>query len=169
LWISRVRTCYDPIYKVNPPLRTHDDGAALRMAVADDTIDAFATDHAPHPREDKNCEWAAAAFGTLVLQTALSVAQHTRVKSGLLDWRGLADRMSVRPARIGGVQTQGRGLEPGAPAHVCVLDASTRWMVDPEVVASKSRTTPYTSMELPGSVRHVIFGDIPTVIDGAIA
>ncbi len=160
---------YDPIYKVNPPLRTHDDVAALRMAVADGTIDAIATDHAPHPNEDKDCEWAAAAFGMLGLQTALSVAQHTLVESGLLDWRGLADRMSVRPARIGGVLAQGQRLEPGAPAHVCVLDASARWVVDPDVVASKSRNTPFTSMGLPGSVRHVIFGGIPTVIDGALA
>jgi dihydroorotase len=160
---------YDPIYKVNPPLRTHDDVAALRMAVADGTIDAIATDHAPHPHEDKDCEWAAAAFGMLGLQTALSIAQHTLVESGLLDWRGLADRMSVRPARIGGVQTQGQGLEPGAPAHVCVVDASARWIVDPDAVASKSRNTPYASMELPGSVRHVIFGGVPTVIDGALA
>lgn len=160
---------YDPIYKVNPPLRTHDDVAALRMAVADGTIDAIATDHAPHPNEDKDCEWAAAAFGMLGLQTALSVAQHTLVESGLLDWRGLADRMSVRPARIGGVLAQGQRLEPGAPAHLCVLDASARWVVDPDVVASKSRNTPFTSMGLPGSVRHVIFGGIPTVIDGALA
>jgi dihydroorotase len=77
--------------------------------------------------------------------------------------------MSVRPARIGGVQTQGPGLESGAPAHVCGVDASARWIVDPDAVASKSRNTPYASMELPGSVRHVIFGGIPTVIDGVLA
>lgn len=160
---------YDPIYKVNPPLRTHKDVAALRMAVADGTIDAIATDHAPHPHEDKDCEWAAAAFGMLGLETALSVAQLALVDTGLLDWRGLADRMSVRPARIGGVGSQGQGLVPGAPAHVCVVDPTARRIIDPEAVASKSRNTPYAAMELPGSVRHVIFGGVPTVRDGVLA
>ena len=160
---------YDPIFKVNPPLRTHDDVAALRLAVADGTIDAIATDHAPHPHEDKDCEWAAAAFGMLGLETALSIAQFALVDTGLLDWRGLADRMSVRPARIGGVESQGQGLIPGAPAHVCVVDPTARRIVDPEAVASKSRNTPYAAMELPGLVRHVVFGGVPTVRDGVLA
>ena len=160
---------YDPIYKVNPPLRTHDDVAALRLAVADGTIDAIATDHAPHPHEDKDCEWAAAAFGMLGLETAFSIAQLSLVDTGLLDWRGLADRMSVRPARIGGVESQGQGLIPGAPAHVCVVDPTARRIIDPEAVASKSRNTPYAAMELPGLVRHVVFGGVPTVRDGVLA
>jgi dihydroorotase len=160
---------YDPIFKVNPPLRTHDDVAALRLAVADGTIDAIATDHAPHPHEDKDCEWAAAAFGMLGLETALSIAQFALVDTGLLDWRGLADRMSVRPARIGGVESQGQGLIPGAAAHVCVVDPTARRIVDPEAVASKSRNTPYAAMELPGLVRHVVFGGVPTVRDGVLA
>ena len=160
---------YDPIFKVNPPLRTHDDVAALRLAVADGTIDAIATDHAPHPHEDKDCEWAAAAFGMLGLETALSIAQFALVDTGLLDWRGLADRMSVRPARIGRVESQGQGLIPGAAAHVCVVDPTARRIVDPEAVASKSRNTPYAAMELPGLVRHVVFGGVPTVRDGVLA
>jgi dihydroorotase len=160
---------YDPIYKVNPPLRTHDDVEALRLAVADGTIDAIATDHAPHPHEDKDCEWAAAAFGMLGLETAFSIAQFALVDTGLLDWRGLADRMSVRPARIGGVESQGQGLIPGAPAHVCVVDPTARRIIDPEAVASKSRNTPYAAMELPGLVRHVVFGGVPTVRDGVLA
>ena len=160
---------YDPIYKVNPPLRTHDDVAALRLAVADGTIDAIATNHAPHPHEDKDCEWAAAAFGMLGLETAFSIAQLALVDTGLLDWRGLADRMSVRPARIGGVESQGQGLIPGAPAHVCVVDPTARRIIDPEAVASKSRNTPYAAMELPGLVRHVVFGGVPTVRDGVLA
>ena len=160
---------YDPIYKVNPPLRTHDDVAVLRLAVADGTIDAIATDHAPHPHEDKDCEWAAAAFGMLGLETAFSIAQLALVDTGLLDWRGLADRMSVRPARIGGVESQGQGLIPGAPAHVCVVDPTARRIIDPEAVASKSRNTPYAAMELPGLVRHVVFGGVPTVRDGVLA
>ena len=160
---------YDPIYKVNPPLRTHDDVEALRLAVADGTIDVIATDHAPHPHEDKDCEWAAAAFGMLGLETAFSIAQLALVDTGLLDWRGLADRMSVRPARIGGVESQGQGLIPGAPAHVCVVDPTARRIIDPEAVASKSRNTPYAAMELPGLVRHVVFGGVPTVRDGVLA
>ena len=160
---------YDPIYKVNPPLRTHDDVEALRLAVADGTIDAIATDHAPHPHEDKDCEWAAAAFGMLGLETAFSIAQLALVDTGLLDWRGLADRMSVRPARIGGVESQGQGLIPGAPAPVCVVDPTARRIIDPEAVASKSRNTPYAAMELPGLVRHVVFGGVPTVRDGVLA
>src|SRR5207342_3874771 len=92
---------YDPIYKVNPPLRSAADVEALRAGLADGTIDCVATDHAPHPHEDKDCEWAAAAMGMVGLETALSVVQHTMVDTGLLDWAGVADRMSVRPAAIG--------------------------------------------------------------------
>src|SRR5919106_2004735 len=95
-----VRT-YNPVFKVNPPLRTERDVLALREALADGTIDIVATDHAPHPHEDKDCEWAAAAMGMVGLETALSVVQQTMVETGLLDWAGVADRMSVRPAQIG--------------------------------------------------------------------
>ena len=93
---------YDPVYKVNPPLRTEADVLALREALADGTIDCVATDHAPHPHEDKDCEWAAAAMGMVGLETALSVVQHTMVDTGLLDWAGVADRMSARPAASAG-------------------------------------------------------------------
>ena len=160
---------YDPMYKVNPPLRTHDDVAALRMALADGTIDAIATDHAPHPHEDKDCEWAAAAFGMLGLQTAFSVALLTMVEPGLLDWRGLADRMSVRPARIGAVADQGHELIAGSAANVCIVDPSATWTVDAGAMASKSRNTPYASMTLPGAVTHVLFRGQPTVLDGVLA
>src|SRR3954449_2031014 len=101
---------YDPRYKVNPPLRTDEDVQALRAALADGTIDAVATDHAPHASEDKDCEWAAAAFGMTGLETALSVVQEAMVETGLLDWAGVADRMSLRPARIGRLGGHGRGL-----------------------------------------------------------
>src|SRR5699024_246309 len=92
-----VRT-YDPLYKVNPPLRSDDAVTALREGLADGTIDGVATDHAPHPMEEKECEWSAAAFGMLGLETALSVVQHTMVDPGLLDWKGVATRMSTTPA-----------------------------------------------------------------------
>lgn len=160
---------YDPIYKVNPPLRTRDDVEALRQGLADGTIDAIATDHAPHPKEDKDCEWSAAAFGMLGLQTALGVAIEAMLDTGLLDWRGLADRMSIRPARIGGVRTQGHDLQVGSIANICLIDPQARWEVDPGLLASKSQNTPYAQMSLPGRVVHVMFAGRPTVVDGSLA
>ena len=95
----------------------------------------MATDHAPHPHEDKDCEWAAAAFGMLGLETALSVVQQTMVDSGLLDWAGVADRMSFRPARIGRLSDHGRPLEDGAPANVVLYDPRASRVVDPSETA----------------------------------
>ena len=108
LLTDELAATYDPIYKVNPPLRSQADVEALRAGLADGTIDIVATDHAPHPHEDKDCEWAAAAFGMLGLETALSIVQHTMVDAGLLDWAGVAERMSYAPARIGRVSEHGR-------------------------------------------------------------
>lgn len=162
-------TSYDPLFKVNPPLRTAADVAALRVALADGTIDAIATDHAPHPHEDKDCEWAAAAMGMLGLETAFSVAMETMVAPGLLSWRELADRMSIRPARIGRVPTQGHDLVVGAVANIAVVDPSGSRTITPTALASKSRNTPYVGMELPGRVVHTLFAGTPTVLDGALA
>ena len=106
---------YDPVYKVNPPLRTATDVAALREALADGTIDCVATDHAPHPLEDKETEWAAAAFGMTGLETALRVVQEAMVETGLLDWAGVADRMSARPAAIGRLPATGSRWRRGHP------------------------------------------------------
>jgi dihydroorotase len=160
---------YDPVYKVNPPLRTSADVTALRAALAAGTIDAIATDHAPHAHEDKDCEWAAAAFGMLGLQTAFSIAVLTMIHSGLLDWRALADRMSVRPARIGRALGHGQDLKVGAPANICVVDPGASWVVEPETFASKSRNSPYSGMTLPGKVVHVLKAGKPTVEDGDLA
>ena len=99
---------YDPVFKVNPPLRTAADVAALRAGLADGTIDCVATDHAPHPVEDKETEWEAAAFGMTGLETALRVVQEAHGGAGLLDWAGVADRMSARPAAIGRLSGHGR-------------------------------------------------------------
>lgn len=159
---------YDPIYKVNPPLRTAADIEALREALADGTIDAIATDHAPHPHEDKDCEWGAAAFGMLGLETAFSIAVKTMIEPGLLDWRGLADRMSVAPARIGRVREQGHALEVGSIANIAVVDPSASRVISSDHLASKSRNTPYATMELPGTVVHVLYGGNVTVRDGAL-
>ena len=160
---------YDPVYKVNPPLRTAEDVAALRSALADGTIDAIATDHAPHPHEDKDCEWGAAAMGMLGLQTALGVAIETMVAPGLLSWRQLADRMAVTPARIGRVSTQGHDLVVGAVANITVIDPSARTVVEPTALASRSRNTPYAGRTLPGRVVHTLYAGTPTVLDGALA
>lgn len=157
---------YDPIYKVNPPLRRESDVMALRLAVADGTIDVIATDHAPHPHEDKDCEWAAAAMGMLGLETALGIAIMTLVKPGLVDWHILAERMSVAPARIGQVQDQGQPVAVGAPANIAVIDPNGTWIVDR--LASKSRNTPFAGMTLPGSVRHVLSRGTLTVRDGSL-
>ncbi len=160
---------YDPIYKVNPPLRTAADVEALREALADGTIDAIATDHAPHPHEDKDCEWGAAAFGMLGLETAFSIAVKTMIEPGLLDWRGLADRMSVAPARIGRVREQGHAIEVGSIANIALVDPTGTRVISSDRLASKSRNTPYASMELPGTVVHVLYGGNITVRDGALA
>ncbi len=160
---------YDPIYKVNPPLRTAADVEALRAGLADGTIDAVATDHAPHPDEAKDCEWAAAAMGMLGLQTALSVVQQVMVDTGLMDWAAVADRMSIRPARIGRVDGHGRGLEVGSPGNVTLVDPNTTWTVDPHALASKSHNTPYRQLTLPGSVVATFLRGNATVIDGKLA
>ncbi|GAA4500353.1 dihydroorotase [Actinoallomurus oryzae] len=159
---------YDPIYKVNPPLRTKADVEALREALADGTIDCVATDHAPHPVEAKETEWAPAAMGMIGLETALSVAQAAMVDTGLLDWAGLADRMSVRPARIGRLAGQGHLPVPGAPANLTLYDPDVRRVVDPAASVSKSRNTPFAGLELPGRVHATFLRGRPTVLEGKV-
>jgi dihydroorotase len=159
---------YNPIYKVNPPLRTQADVQALREALADGTIDCVATDHAPHPVEDKETEWPAAALGMIGLETALSVVQEAMIETGLLDWAGVADRMSARPARIGRLSGHGRRLRAGAPANLTLVDPSVRWAVDPGGFASKSRNTPYQGMTLPGRVVATFLRGRPTVLEGKL-
>ncbi|MFF5257461.1 dihydroorotase [Actinomadura viridis] len=159
---------YDPIYKVNPPLRTEADVMALREALADGTIDCVATDHAPHPVEAKETEWAVAAMGMIGLETALPVVQEAMVDTGLLDWAGVADRMSFRPARIGRLSGQGRPLEAGSPANITLYDPAPRRAVDPFAMTSKSRNTPYAGMELPGRVVATFLRGKPTVLEGKL-
>ena len=143
---------YDPIYKVNPPLRSADDVEAVREGLADGTIDIVATDHAPHPMEDKECEWDAAAFGMLGLETALSIVKQTMVDTGRLTWAQVADRMSSKPAEIGRVAGHGRPLAAGEPANVVLYDPAATWVVDPADIASLSRNTPYAGLKFPGRV-----------------
>jgi dihydroorotase len=159
---------YDPVFKVNPPLRGKADVEAVREGLADGTIDAVATDHAPHPVEDKDCEWSAAAFGMLGLETALSVVQETMVDTGLLTWAEVADRMSFAPARIGAVADHGRPLAAGEPANLTLVDPVARRAIDPRESASLSRNTPYAGMELPGRVVATFLRGVPTVLDGRL-
>jgi dihydroorotase len=159
---------YDPVFKVNPPLRTQEDVAALRAALADGTIDIVATDHAPHPVEAKDCEWGAAAMGMTGLETALSVVQETMVDTGLLDWAGVALRMSVTPAVIGRVSGQGRPIAAGEPAHLTLVDPVARRVVDPAAMATRGRNSPYRGRTLPGRVVATFYGGRPTVLDGAL-
>jgi dihydroorotase len=142
---------------VNPPLRTEADVMALREALADGTIDIVATDHAPHPAETKECEWQEASFGMLGLETALSIVNKTMVETGLMNWATVADRMSYAPARIGLYENQGQELKVGAPAHMAVMDPTSLFTVDRDLVASRSRNTPFHGMELPGQIVATIF------------
>ncbi len=176
---------YDPVFKVNPPLRTRADVEALRTALADGTIDCVATDHAPHPVEDKETEWQVAAFGMTGLETALRVVHAAMVETGMLDWAGVADRMSVRPAAIGQLNgsteargsdgpggvapLHGRPLEPGAPANLVLYDPAARGVIDPAQQASRSRNTPFAGLELPGQVVATFLRGTPTVLDGKLS
>ncbi len=159
---------YNPVYKVNPPLRADADVHALRAALADGTIDIVGTDHAPHPSEAKECEWAAAAMGMTGLETALSVVQETMIETGLMDWADFARVTSTTPARIGQLEDQGRPLDVGEPANIVLVDPGARWNVDPHAMATKGRNSPFAGMELPGKVVATFFNGHPTVLDGKL-
>ncbi|GAB3466580.1 dihydroorotase [Kineococcus endophyticus] len=159
---------YDPVYKVNPPLRTQADVEAVREGLADGTIDIVATDHAPHPVEAKDCEWSAAAMGMTGLETALSVVQHTMVDTGLMGWDTLVDRMSSAPARIGRLAGHGLPLEVGNPANLVLVDPAARWTVDPAAMATAGRNSPFRGMELPGKVVATFLRGRPTVLDSEL-
>lgn len=159
---------YNPVYKVNPPLRTDADVHALRAALADGTIDIVGTDHAPHPSEAKECEWASAAMGMTGLETALSVVQDSMIETGLMTWEDFARVTSVAPARIGLVEDQGRPLEVGEPANLVLVDPAARWNVDPYAMATKGRNSPFAGMELPGKVVATIYKGHATVLNGKL-
>ena len=174
LLTEELTATYDAIYKVNPPLRTAADVAELRDGLADGTIDCVATDHAPHSLEDKETEWTAAAFGMTGLETALRVVHAAMVETGLLDWAGVADRMSVRPAAIGrldghGAPRHGGPLGAGSQASLVLYDPGASAAVDPAAHASRSRNTPFAGMVLPGQVVATFLRGVPTVLDGKLA
>ncbi|HEX6076949.1 MAG TPA: dihydroorotase [Micromonosporaceae bacterium] len=157
-------TSYDPVFKVNPPLRTAEDVAALRDALCDGTLDVVATDHAPHTVEDKECEWAYARPGMLGLQTALLVVLETVGER--LGWDGIAERMSRRPAAIAGLADHGHDPASGVVANLALVDPAARRLIDPTELASRSRNTPYAGLTLPGRVVATFLRGEPTVLDG---
>ena len=148
---------YDPIYKVNPPLRTQKDVMALREGLAEGIIDIVATDHAPHPAEDKDCEWQAAAFGMVGLETAFSVVVKTMIESKLMSWADLVDRMSVKPAQIAGYKQQGQVIAENSPANLILVDTARSWQVERNNLKSKSKNTPFDGMNLPAVISDVIY------------
>ena len=148
---------YDPIYKVNPPLRTQKDVMALREGLAEGIIDIVATDHAPHPAEDKDCEWQAAAFGMVGLETAFSVVVKTMIESKLMSWADLVDRMSIKPAQIAGYKQQGQVIAENSQANLILVDAAGSWQVERNNLKSKSKNTPFNGMNLPAVISDVIY------------
>ncbi|GHF27991.1 dihydroorotase [Amycolatopsis deserti] len=159
---------YDPVNKVNPPLRTNADVEKLRAALAEGVIDCVATDHAPHAPQDKDCEWSAARPGMLGLQTALSVVAATMVETGLLDWRGVAKVMSERPAEIAGLPDQGRPIAVGEPANLALVDPGAQWTVRGAELASLAANTPYEGMRLPAVVTATLLRGRVTAREGKI-
>ena len=159
---------YDPVFKVNPPLRTKGDVDAVRAGLADGTINIVATDHAPHPSEDKDCEWTAAAFGMTGLESALSVVYETMVQTGLMNWAAVADRMSTQPAQIGRVHDQGQPIVAGSPANLVIFDPRVSAEVVARNTASASRNTPYAGRTLPGKVVATFYRGKPTVLNGEL-
>ncbi|WP_261164014.1 dihydroorotase [Microbacterium sp. Marseille-Q6965] len=159
---------YDARYKVNPPLRRDEDVQAVREGLADGTIDIVATDHAPHPVEAKACEWQAAANGMVGLESALRVVDETMVRTGLLDWAGVARVLSKAPARIGRLDGHGTDLVAGAPAELTLYDPSAGGTFSEADLRGRSMNSPYVGRELPGRVVWTIHGRTPTLADGEL-
>lgn len=159
---------YDPTFKVNPPLRPQEDVLALREALADGTIDAVATDHAPHARHDKEHAFVDAAFGMLGLETALPVVAQVMVESGPMSWTDVARVMSTTPAAIAGLDRQGRGLEVGSPANIVLVDPSADLTVDRDASVSLSRNNPWHGRTFGAAVRATFLRGRATVLDGAL-
>ena len=159
---------YDSVYKVNPPLRTERDVIALRKGLADGTIDIVGTDHAPHPTEDKDCEWQSAAFGMVGLETALSVVVKAMIETKLMSWGDLVDRMSIAPAKIAGYSRHGQILEVGAAANLTIIDTTANWIVDRNRLASKSKNTPFEGIKLPSQVLHTFLNGKQVLNNGEI-
>ena len=157
LLTDELATSYDPIYKVNPPLRTQRDVDALREGLIDGTIDIIGTDHAPHPVESKECEWQNAAFGMVGLETAFPILYSTLIAPGRISWKRAIEVMSSNPARIAGYEGHGRPIAVGEPAHIAVVNPAGVLTVDRAQLASKSKNTPFHGMEFQGTVVATVF------------
>lgn len=159
---------FDPVFKVNPPLRSKEDVEAVRQGLADGTIDAIATDHAPHPPEQKDQEWAQAPFGMLGLETALAVTITELVRPGVLTMLEAIAALSTKPARSRGISGHGGPIVPGAPANLVLFDPEATWEVDPAALHSRSRNTPFAGRRLYGRVVSTILRGRFTVRDGQL-
>jgi dihydroorotase len=157
---------FDPVFKVHPPLRTDADVAAIKRGLADGTIDAIASDHAPHPVEHKERPFEEAPAGMLGLETSLSLALTELVEPGVLSLVDALAVLSWRPAAIASLTDHGQPIAPGAVANLCVIDPAVTWEVDALRLASKARNTPFAGRKLTGRVRHTVLRGQPVVIDG---
>ncbi len=154
---------YDPVFKVHPPLRTQSDVEAIRAGLADGTIDAIATDHAPHTPDSKEQPFDQAPPGMLGLETAYALAN---TELGLSNQQ-LVNLLSTAPARIGGLADRHGGpIDVGRPANLAIVDPNHRWTIDRSELASLANNTPFHSREVTGKVRHTVFGGEAVVVDG---
>jgi dihydroorotase len=158
---------FDPAFKVHPPLRAPADVAAVKAGLADGTIDAIATDHAPHPTEAKERPFEEAPPGMLGLETALALTLGELVTPGVVDLSTALARLSWGPAAIAGLVDHGGPVAAGSVANLCVFDPEETWTVVPTSLASRARNTPYAGREMQGRVRHTILRGEPVVIDGS--
>jgi dihydroorotase len=159
---------FDPVFKVHPPLRAAADVAAVRAGLADGTIDAIATDHAPHPVQEKERPFEEAPPGMLGLETSLALTITELVEPGILTWAQALALLSWRPAAIAGLAHHGHTIASGAAANLCVIDPAVTWEVDAARLASKARNTPFAGRTLTGKARHTLRRGVPVVIDGAL-
>jgi len=159
---------YDPVFKVNPPVRTVDDVLALRAALADGTIDAVATDHAPHPPETKDQEWEHAPCGMLGLETAFSVVVTDLVEAGALDLLTAVARFTTGPASVRNLRGHGGSIAAGHPANLTVVDPAQRWQVDGVQLQSRARNTPFQGRTLQSKPVHTMLRGRFTLRDGVV-
>jgi dihydroorotase len=159
---------FDPVFKVHPPLRTQADVNAIKAGLADGTIDAIATDHAPHAPETKELPFEEAPPGMLGLETAVALTLTELVEPGTVALAQALGALAWRPAAIAGLAEHGGPVEADRPAHLCVIDPELRWEVDPMRLASRARNTPFAGRKLTGRVRHTVLGGAPVVVDGEL-
>ncbi|MFC0581078.1 dihydroorotase [Micrococcoides hystricis] len=160
---------FDPVYKVNPPLRREEDVMALRDAVADGTIDVIGTDHAPHTAETKCCEWPYAAMGMTGLETMLPIVKAALIDTGKISWADFARIASYTPAKIGNLEHMfGQEIAAGANANLILVDPEVSYTVVPEEHASKGRNSPYRGKEVTGKVAYTFYMGHPVVADAQL-